>query len=403
LIVADANPAASRFFRRPQPLLKDLPLRDLLHPECAEAFLQQLNTVLAQGQPLIVDDSPVLSSPENPDLSVDLRAVRVGDHISLSFRDISTRKQAQQQLRDSEERFRLLAENVTDVVCILQGGRMAWIAPGLSRLLGWNPSHWQGRQLEDLCHPDDQALARSIQAEVDAGRRRDYRLRLADDQNEWHWLEIHAGPYRKADGEQVGSVLSLRLVDREIAVEAELERRARVDELTGLLNRKEILERIEVLARRQRHSDRQIALLFCDIDFFKRINDNHGHAGGDAVLQALAERLRTMVRAGDLVGRIGGDELLVVLDGVDDLDQALEFAQRLHQRVCTPLSLSRGEVTPTLSIGVTVMGAHEAMDAVIARADLAMYQAKQSGRNRVSAIPIGTSPGVLSQALPGRG
>ncbi|MEA5414370.1 diguanylate cyclase [Synechococcus sp. BA-132 BA5] len=388
-VVSDANPAAARFFRRSQALLEGLPLNHLLHPKFAESFLQQLSTVQTHGQPLISDDNPVFSAVENPELSVDLRAVRIGDQISLSFRDITSSKQAQQQLQGSEERFRLLAENVTDVVCILQNGRLSWVAPGLSRLLGWIPSHWQGRRLEDLCHADDQELAHAIQLEVETGHRRDYRLRIADDQNDWHWAEIHAGPYRRADGQQVGSVLSLRLVDKEIAVEEELERRARVDALTGLLNRKEILDRIEALARRQRHSDRQIAMLFCDVDFFKQINDKHGHAGGDTVLKALAERLRTLVRAGDLVGRIGGDELLVVLDGFENLDQALQFAQRLQQQVCQPISLSSGEVTPTLSIGVTVVGAEEAMDAVIARADLAMYQSKQSGRNRVSAIPAG--------------
>ena len=385
-VVSEANPAAARFFRRPEPLLLGLPVEQIVHPDLGQQFVSQLKAVLEKGQPLIADDSPLLSGPENPELSVDLRAVRVGDHVSISFRDISSRKQAVAKLQESEERFRLLAENVTDVVCILQAGRFKWIAPGLSRLLGWSPSHWQGRRLEDLCHPDDVELARTAQADVDRGRRRNDRLRIGDDQNIWHWIELHAGPYRRSDGEQVGSVLSLRLVDREVQAEAELDRRARYDPLTSLLNRNEVFERIEALAHRQRHGDRSMALMFCDIDHFKEINDSHGHAGGDAVLQALAMRLQEQVRAGDLVGRIGGDELLVVLDGVDDLEQALQFAERLHQNVRQPLTLATGVLTPTLSIGVTLVGADELMDGVVARADAAMYQAKKAGRDRVTAI-----------------
>ena len=261
-VVSAANPAAARFFRRPGPLLQGLPVEQLVHPDLGQRFLEELASVRQEGRPLTADDSPLLSGPENPDLSVDLRAVRIGDHISLSFRDITSRKQAVAELQDSEERFRLLAENVTDVVCILKGGRFSWVAPGLSRLVGWNPSHWQGRRLEDLCHPDDVDLARTAQADVDSGRRRNDRLRIRDDQNNWHWLEVHAGPYRRSDGEQVGSVLSLRLVDREVEAEAELDRRARYDPLTSLLNRKEVFERIDALARRQRHADRTLALMF---------------------------------------------------------------------------------------------------------------------------------------------
>jgi diguanylate cyclase (GGDEF)-like protein len=127
-------------------------------------------------------------------------------------------------------------------------------------------------------------------------------------------------------------------------------------------------------------------VLFCDVDHFKVINDAHGHSGGDAVLQALAERLRHCTRSGDLVGRLGGDELLVVLQGMDSLAAAEALAQKIHRSVQTPLTLPTGTVQPTLSIGVTLLEADESMDAVVDRADQAMYEAKQHGRNRVIAF-----------------
>jgi diguanylate cyclase (GGDEF)-like protein len=137
----------------------------------------------------------------------------------------------------------------------------------------------------------------------------------------------------------------------------------------------------------QRHGDaEQVAVLFCDIDHFKDINDNHGHSGGDAVLQALGQRLRSSTRLGDLVGRLGGDELLVVLQGVPSLDVALTIANKLHTAARDPLRLPTGTVMLTLSIGVTLIKPDEAIEAVVARADQAMYAAKQAGRDRVVAF-----------------
>jgi diguanylate cyclase (GGDEF)-like protein len=129
-----------------------------------------------------------------------------------------------------------------------------------------------------------------------------------------------------------------------------------------------------------------LALLFCDVDHFKEINDRHGHGGGDAVLRALAERLRANTRGGDLVGRFGGDELLVVLEAMPCLEVAVAIAHKIHSAVRAPLPLPTGEVVPTLSIGVTLINPEDATEAVVNRADQAMYEAKQAGRDRVVAF-----------------
>ena len=175
----------------------------------------------------------------------------------------------------------------------------------------------------------------------------------------------------------------MRIVNQEVAAEAELERRARIDELTGLLNRKEILERLARFRHNRRQSDGEVAVLFCDIDHFKQINDNHGHRGGDAVLSALARRRLDSTRQEGLVGRISGDELLVALNRMPSLEAAEGIAEKLHAAARAPLELSTGKVVPTLLIGVTLIHEGESLDAVVERADQAMYQAKQHGRDRV--------------------
>jgi diguanylate cyclase (GGDEF)-like protein/PAS domain S-box-containing protein len=265
------------------------------------------------------------------------------------------------------------------------------MAPGISAALGWSSDQWLLRTLGDFCHPQDRELARSHCERVETGEQAIFRLRLKDSSGRWHWVELHAGPNRTSSGQQHGTVASFRIIDLEMVAEAELDRRARTDPLTGLLNRQEILERLEQLVegRRQRshrQGDGGLAVLFCDLDRLKAINDTHGHGGGDAVLRSIADRLRQSTRRGDLIGRIGGDELLVVLKAIDSLEAAVAIGNKVRAAVHQPLRLSSGELIPSLSIGITLIQPDEPIDAVVARADRAMYEAKQGGRDRVVAM-----------------
>jgi diguanylate cyclase (GGDEF)-like protein len=190
-----------------------------------------------------------------------------------------------------------------------------------------------------------------------------------------------------------GIVATSRIVDAEVAAEQQLEHRARTDELTELLNRKEVLSRIETLGAQSRRSGHELAVLFCDLDRFKEINDRHGHAAGDEVLRVTADRLRSILRTSDdLAARIGGDELLVVLHGVQDMDNAVAIAEKLRTAAAQPVSTPAGPVTATLSIGVTLARPDETTDTLVARADSAMYRAKHSGRNRIVPFEGEASP-----------
>jgi diguanylate cyclase (GGDEF)-like protein len=177
----------------------------------------------------------------------------------------------------------------------------------------------------------------------------------------------------------------LRILDAESLAERGLERRARTDELTRLLNRKELMDRLGSLLK---HGERDLAVLLCDIDRFKTVNDTHGHAAGDAVLRAIGDRIRGCLRTHDDLGaRIGGDELVVVLRGVHQLGEATQAAERLRHSAAEPILFEGSTIAVTLSIGVTLALPHEGLDPLLARADDAMYQAKELGQNRVAAIP----------------
>ena len=133
-------------------------------------------------------------------------------------------------------------------------------------------------------------------------------------------------------------------------------------------------------------------MLFCDLDHFKEVNDNNGHQAGDAVLQAMAMRIRSCLRGSDLAARIGGDELMVVLPGLHGLPDALAIAEKLRRLASEPVPTPGGEVQISMSVGVALACAGESLDALIARADTAMYTAKQQGRDQVVAIAGGRLP-----------
>ncbi|MCT0224767.1 diguanylate cyclase domain-containing protein [Synechococcus sp. CS-1328] len=187
---------------------------------------------------------------------------------------------------------------------------------------------------------------------------------------------------------KVGEELSITWWDmsERIMAERELERRAATDSLTSLLNREEMFGRLQrLMAANQRQSD-QLALLFCDIDHFKAVNDTYGHNAGDAVLQAMAARVRSCLRSSDLAARIGGDELLVALPGLTGLPDAMAIAEKLRHLAHKPVSTADWETQISMSIGVALAQPGESHDDLIARADAAMYAAKQQGRDQVVAI-----------------
>ncbi len=166
---------------------------------------------------------------------------------------------------------------------------------------------------------------------------------------------------------------------------AELEYRATHDELTGLPNRTTVIETLSKELNRSGRSGRSVAVVMVDIDHFKRINDAYGHLAGDAVLKAIAERMRHLVRPYDTIGRFGGEEFLLVIPECGPAD-ALLIAERLRAGVAgQPIAIEGQTLVVTLSVGVAWLddARHQNIDTLIAAADRALYRAKEEGRNRV--------------------
>ncbi len=206
------------------------------------------------------------------------------------------------------------------------------------------------------------------------------------------------GVQRRYDNRAVrvgdGVSFTWRDVTERYALRQQLSEQADSDQLTGVANRRQLSRRIGELTAHAPRTGARLAVLYCDLDHFKDINDAHGHAAGDVVLTAVAAAIRRAVRDQDLVARLGGDEFVVLLDGVRGLDDATAVAEKVLAAVRVPVAVGETMVAPTASIGIALLEPGEGEDCVIARADAALYTAKEAGRNRaVAALSPTTDPG----------
>lgn len=178
-------------------------------------------------------------------------------------------------------------------------------------------------------------------------------------------------------------VLVFQDIRDRLRVQSQLREQAEQDELTGLCNRLGLQRRFRVLAADQRRQPNSMVLLYLDLDRFKPINDEYGHAAGDALLQELSRRMKAVLRSEDLLARLGGDEFVALLQGIDKHEQALRLADKLEHALRTPVHFEGQALQVGASIGIAhypVDGAD--LDALLASADQAMYEVKRERHGR---------------------
>lgn len=285
--------------------------------------------------------------------------------------------------------FRLLADHSTDTLVRgnLNGERL-YISPGVRDLLGYEPEEMIGRKASDITHPDDVDEFVQVMAGIRSGRTEqvttEHRQRHRDGQ--WVWMEAHIRLTRDdATGVPDGYVVSVRDVSHRKATEARLEHAALHDPLTGLANRTLFRDRLLQEIARSRRNGTHFALFWVDLDRFKDVNDRLGHEAGDAVLRAVADRLKGAAAADDTVARIGGDEFVVLKPAAAQAGsaEAAAYAARLVATMDAPVDWAGVPVRIGLSVGVslTEVDGLEA-DRLLRAADEALYRAKRAGRGR---------------------
>lgn len=314
-------------------------------------------------------------------------------------RDIDERVAAERRLKESEARYRLLADHGTDMVVQFDRELVRhYVSPACRDILGYEPDELIGGKPIDLVHPDDVAsVATAFQSLLDGGEeRRSLINRFRHRDGRWIWLEAQIKALKDpGTGMPSGIIGTLRDVSARKAIEDELQqvnRRlqalAEQDGLTGLANRRLFDDALAREAHRALRDKSSLALLMIDVDWFKPFNDFYGHPAGDECLKRIGAAIKRIVsRPGDIAARYGGEEFAALLPDTDE-QAATAIAEEIRQAVldlAIEHRISPNGVT-TISIGAaaTADGAAAEPGQLLKNADRALYRAKENGRNRVA-------------------
>ncbi len=288
-------------------------------------------------------------------------------------------------LRESEARFRSLVQTSSDVITTLDAnGIIRYQTPSVKRVFGYGTSELIGTKFVDVLHADDRDKALQFLATLTersgVSTPVEWRLRHGDGS----WLHVETiGNNLRHDPQIRSVVLNTRDITERKTLEAQLVHQAFHDPLTKLPNRALFMNHLaQSLARAGRHQC-SVALLFLDLDRFKVINDSLGHEVGDQLLITVAERLQTCIRGQDTAARLGGDEFTVLLEDIVDVGDAIQVADRIATMLQAPVQINGHEMFVTTSIGIVIEGDHSSAGEDLLRcADVAMYQAKKHGKAR---------------------
>lgn len=411
-LILDANQPACEYLHQERHAVVGQMLLAIFPQVKVNGLFQIYLEALQRGKTIVLENYAYADHDVfQEDRVYDITISPVQDCLVLSWRDVTGRSQSSRNFADAAALYRLLAENIVEVVVLLDRDQVIrWVSPSLQQMTGWTPLQWNGRTFPELFASFEQSDA-GAPTPVDLrqwmagfGPIRQGRLQLLQPEGRWGWIELSVrrlqgvgrrrfeGALRGGDGSepinlQDGFVITLNPVDGQVLQEQRLLRQATTDPLTGLASRAAILDWLQgrLAGGRAEHAQ-QLALLFCDFDNFKGINDTHGHAAGDLVLTTTADRIRATIRQNDRAGRLGGDEFLVLLDDLPSLEKAMVVAEKLQKATATPIPYGDGLIDVSLSIGVALHGAGEDADLFVRRADRAMFAAKAAGRNQVVAL-----------------
>ena len=254
---------------------------------------------------------------------------------------------------------------------------------GAARLFGYSATEVIGKAAADFVMPEEPDALTQIRERIRRGEQIGH-FEAVGETKEGRPIHLSIGvsPIQDESGVIVGMASIAREITASKQAEARLRHLAYFDPLTGLPNRALLQDRLQQAVALAKRQDRLLAVHFLDLDYYKTVNDSLGHAQGDAVLQALAGRLKRSIRASDTVARYGGDEFAVIQTNLAQAEGAVTLAGRLMAVISEPVVLPHQTVRTTASIGIAIYPLDDPSgEQLLAHADTAMYLAKKSGRN----------------------
>lgn len=333
--------------------------------------------------------------------------LRTGGRVTgavVVFRDITARRRRERLTREREERFRVLFQNSSDIILVSDARRVVrYASPSVERLMGHRPEDLVGTLLLDYIHPEDveEVVRATEEARLKGGITPPVELSWRRADGTWRMSEM-IGSNLFHEPTVRGMVLSIRDVTDRKVLEEHIAYQAFHDSLTGLPNRSLFMDRLDHALKRSRRSKQAVATLFADVDNFKVINDTLGHEAGDRLLIEIARRIQLCLRETDTASRFGGDEFTVLLEDLNGEDAAVVVAEKIRAELAGPFVLCGREVFVTTSLGISlnIYGDEEPAD-LLRHADMAVYRAKDQGRDRYAVFVPEMNVRVTEQLILG--
>lgn len=295
------------------------------------------------------------------------------------------RSNAIEALKRSEERHRLLADHATDVIWTMDlSGHFTYISPSVQKLTGFTVAELMQQQMQQLVTPDSYAqvqmqMKKAAKALHEGQAYPDYvgEVEQICKDGRRVWSEVKISGMYDAAGVFVGILGVSRDLTERRKIEERMRYMAQHDTLTGLPNRTLFSDRLQKALQYAVRHQKNLVLMLLDLNKFKPVNDTHGHAVGDLLLQQVAERLRQAVRSSDTVARIGGDEFIILLPHIDELQHVYLVADKIRHSIAQPFDIHGVEIQISCSIGVACYPQDGDTDMALSKvADQRMYQQK---------------------------
>ncbi len=359
--------------------LWDIELEHFVHPDDLPAW-QGLQAALLKGDPGPLELRFLRKDGEPIDIEAAcLPLGRAHERNTLVLlRDIRARKRMERRLRESEARYKGLADVAFDGLAVHFDGVILNANRSFEAIFGCKEGALLGSDIFTLFDADS---ARLFRRELDSGRV----LELGGQTQEGADVHVEASTRACLYHGDPAYVTAVRDITRRRQTEEVVRRQAWYDPLTGLPNRILFLDRLEHALQQAKREGRRLAVLFLDLDRFKMVNDSLGHSVGDQLLLSAAGRLQGLLRAADTVARLGGDEFTVLLEDAALGDDAQTVARKIVEALSQPFQLGEHEVHIGSSVGVAFYPDHAGdAERLIKLADMAMYRAKKNGRGQAS-------------------
>ena len=308
-------------------------------------------------------------------------------HLIIVSRNITDRKKSEKLLNESERKFRVITENMKDIILLVdKAGNIQYVSPSFEKILGFDSRPLKGESLFTFLHNSDVKDMNERFAKVSEKKHVDYifEFRLIDGSNQYRWFEANGSCVRGQTGEIDSIILASREISERKEYELRLDKMAYQNYLTKIPNRRSLMKLLPNIIKDTETNKKIFALVFLDLDFFKQINDTYGHEMGDRLLALYVRRIEKNLRFTDSIARVGGDEFVITLEGLNNKEEAETIISRLCESLKQPWVIDDEHLLKTSSsMGIALYpNDGSTIETLLNKADTALYSAKKNGRGQ---------------------